>query len=155
MSIQNEVELLRRVPLFANIDTSRLKLLAFTSERLAFDAGAVLFREGDRGDSAYLILNGKVDVAVNSPQGDVVVAHLGANNIVGEMALLCEMPRTATIIAAEPLDTLRIKKDQFLQMLRDLPQMPLEIMRELAVRLNNVNKELSAAHAKLRAAGLE
>jgi CRP-like cAMP-binding protein len=155
MSIQSEVELLRRVPLFANIDTSRLKLLAFTSERLSFDAGAVLFREGDRGESAYLILTGKVDVAVNSPKGDVVVAQLGANNIVGEMALLCEMPRTATIIAAEPLDTLRIKKDQFLQMLRDIPQMPLEIMRELAVRLNNVNKELSAAHAKLRDAGLE
>jgi CRP-like cAMP-binding protein len=155
MSLQAEVELLRRVPLFANIDTSRLKLLAFTSERLSFDAGAVLFREGDRGDSAYLILTGKVDVAVNSPKGDVVVAHLGANNIVGEMALLCEMPRTATIIAAEPLDTLRIKKDQFLQMLRDIPQMPLEIMRELAVRLNNVNKELSAAHTKLRDAGLE
>lgn len=155
MSLQTEVELLRRVPLFANIDTSRLKLLAFTSERLAFDAGAVLFREGDRGDSAYLILNGKVDVAVNSPKGEVVVAHVSANNIVGEMALLCEMPRTATIIAAEPLDTLRIKKDQFLQMLREIPQMPLEIMRELAVRLNNVNKELSAAHAKLRAAGLE
>jgi CRP-like cAMP-binding protein len=155
VSIQSEVELLRRVPLFANIETSRLKLLAFTSERLAFDAGAVLFREGDRGDSAYLILGGKVDVAVNSPKGDVVVAHIGANNIVGEMALLCEMPRTATIVAAEPLDTLRIKKDQFLQMLRDIPQMPLEIMRELAVRLNNVNKELSAAHAKLRDAGLE
>lgn len=155
MSIQAEVELLRRIPLFANIDTSRLKLLAFTSERLAFDAGAVLFREGDRGDSAYLILNGKVDVVVNSPKGEVVVAHIGANNIVGEMALLCEMPRTATIVAGEPLDTLKIKKDQFLQMLRDIPQMPLEIMRELAVRLNNVNKELSAAHAKLRAAGLE
>ncbi len=155
MSIQNEVELLRRVPLFANIETSRLKLLAFTSERLSFESGAVLFREGDRGDSAYLILEGKVDVAVNSPKGDVVVAHIGANNIVGEMALLCEMPRTATIVAAEPLDTLRIKKDQFLQMLRDIPQMPLEIMRELAVRLNNVNKELSTAHAKLRDAGLE
>lgn len=155
MSLQTEVELLRRVPLFANIDTSRLKLLAFTSERLAFDAGAVLFREGDRGDSAYLILNGKVDVAVNSPKGEVVVAHVSANNIVGEMALLCEMPRTATLVAIEPLDTLKIKKDQFLQMLRDIPQMPLEIMRELAVRLNNVNKELSAAHAKLRAAGIE
>ena len=155
MSIQAEVDLLRRVPLFANIDTSRLKLLAFTSERLSFDPGAVLFREGDRGDCAYLILKGKVDVAVNSPKGEVVVAHIGANNIVGEMALLCEMPRTATIIAAEPLDTLKLKKDQFLQMLRDIPQMPLEIMRELAVRLNNVNKELSAAHAKLRAAGLE
>jgi CRP/FNR family cyclic AMP-dependent transcriptional regulator len=155
MSIQSEVELLRRVPLFASIDTSRLKLLAFTSERLAFDPGAVLFREGDRGESAYLILGGKVDVSVASPEGDVVVASIAANNIVGEMALLCDMPRTATVTAAEPLDTLRIRKEQFMQMLRDIPQMTLEVMRELAVRLNNVNKDLSAAHAKLRAAGLE
>lgn len=155
MSILTEVELLRRIPLFASIDTSRLKLLAFTSERLAFDAGAVLFREGDRGDSAFLILKGSVDVAVSSPSGPVVVATLEQNTIVGEMALLCEMPRTATVTAKEPLDTLRIKKDLFFQLLRDLPQMTLEIMRELAVRLHNANKEVSAAHAKLRAAGLE
>jgi CRP-like cAMP-binding protein len=155
MSILTEVELLRRIPLFSNIDTSRLKLLAFTSERLTFNAGAVLFREGDRGDSAYLILGGKVDISVGAPGGDVVVASLGANNIVGEMALLCEMPRTATVTAVDPLDTLKIKKDQFFQLMRDLPQIALEIMRELAVRLNNVNKELSAAHAKLREAGLE
>src|SRR5262245_37162584 len=155
MTLQTEVELLRRIPLFANIETSRLKLLAFTSERLAFDAGATLFSEGDRGDSAFLLLKGSVDIAVSSPSGPVVVATLGENNIVGEMALLCEMPRTATVTAKEPLDTLRIKKDLFFQMLRDLPQMTLEIMRELAVRLHNVNKDLASAHAKLRAAGLE
>lgn len=155
MSILTEVELLRRIPLFANIDTSRLKLLAFTSERLTFNAGAVLFREGDRGDSAYLILQGRVDVSVASPNGEIVVAHIDANNIVGEMALLCEMPRTATVTAAEPLDTLKIKKDQFFQLMRDLPQISLEIMRELAIRLHHVNQDLSAARAKLRAAGLE
>lgn len=155
MTLQTEVELLRRIPLFANIETSRLKLLAFTSERLAFDQNATLFREGDRGDSAYLLLKGSVDVIVASPNGPVVVATLNENNIVGEMALLCEMPRTATVVAKEPLDTLRIKKDLFFQMLRDLPQMTLEIMRELAVRLHNVNKDLAAAHAKLRSAGLE
>lgn len=155
MSILTEVELLRRIPLFANIDTSRLKLLAFTSERLTFNAGAVLFREGDRGDSAYLILQGRVDVSVGSPNGEIVVAHIDANNIVGEMALLCEMPRTATVTAAEPLDTLKIKKDQFFQLMRDLPQISLEIMRELAIRLHHVNQDLSAARARLRAAGLE
>ena len=92
---------------------------------------------------------------IASPNGPVVVASLGANNIVGEMSLLCETPRTATVVVIDTLDTLRIKKDQFMQMLRDIPQMTLEIMRELAVRLNHVNHELSSAHAKLRAAGLE
>lgn len=155
MSIHSEVDLLRKIPLFANIDTAKLKLLAFTSERLAFPAGAILFREGERGDSAYLILSGQVDVAVNSPKGPVSVASIKEHNIVGEMALLGDMPRTATISATEPVEALKIKKDQFFQMLRDLPQMTLEIMRELAVRLNNANKELSAAHARLRDAGLK
>jgi CRP-like cAMP-binding protein len=155
MSLLSEVDLLRRIPLFSNIDTSRLKLLAFTSERLTYNAGAVLFRQGDRGDSAYLILSGKVDVSIATPNGPVVVAEIAANNIVGEMSLLCEMPRTATVSALEPLDTLKIKKDQFFQLMRDLPQITLEIMRELAVRLHHANQELSAARAKLRSAGLE
>ena len=154
MSIHSEVDLLRKIPLFANIDTAKLKLLAFTSERLTFQSGAVLCREGERGDSAYLILSGKVAVNVNTPKGPVTVATLAEHNIVGEMALLGDIPRTATIVATEPVETLRIRKDQFFQLLRDLPQMTLEIMRELAVRLNNANRELSAAHVRLRDAGL-
>jgi CRP-like cAMP-binding protein len=154
MSINAEVDLLRKIPLFKNIDTAKLKLLAFTSERLTFAKGAVLFQEGERGDSAYLILTGKVDVSVSTPNGSIIIANINQHNIVGEMALLGDMPRTATVIASEPLETLRIKKDQFFQMLRDLPQMTLEIMRELAVRLNNANKELTAAHTKLRDAGI-
>jgi CRP-like cAMP-binding protein len=154
MSIHSEVDLLRKIPLFASIDTAKLKLLAFTSERLTFASGAVLFREGERGDSAYLILSGKVDVNLNSPQGPVTVAQIKEHNIVGEMALLGDIPRTATIVATEPVETLRIRKDQFFQLLRDLPQMTLEIMRELAARLNNANRELAAAHARLRDAGL-
>jgi CRP-like cAMP-binding protein len=155
MSILSEVDRLRRIPLFAAIDTSKLKLLAFTSERLAFDKGAVLFRQGDRGDSAFLLLEGNVDVIVDSPNGPVTVAHLGQNALVGEMSLLCDTPRTAAVVATTALDTLKIKKELFFQLLRDMPQMTLEIMRELAERLNNTNKELSAAHAKLRSAGLE
>src|SRR5215475_7771127 len=127
MSILSEVDRLRRIPLFAQIDTSKLKLLAFTSERLAFDKGAVLFKQGDRGDSAFLILEGSVDVVVESANGPVTVAHLGQNAFVGEMSLLCDTPRTAAVVATAPLDTLKIKKELFFQLLRDMPQMTLEI----------------------------
>ena len=155
MSILSEVDRLRRIPLFAQIDTSKLKLLAFTSERLAFEKGAVLFKQGDRGDSAFLILEGSVDVVVESANGPVTLAHLGQNAFVGEMSLLCDTPRTAAVVATAPLDTLKIKKELFFQLLRDMPQMTLEILRELAERLNNTNKELSTAYAKLRSAGIE
>jgi CRP/FNR family cyclic AMP-dependent transcriptional regulator len=147
MSIHAEVESLRKVPLFASIDTAKLKLLAFTSERLKFPEGAVLFHEGERGDCAYLLLSGQVDVSLAAPQGPVILATIGQHNIVGEMALLGDMPRSATVTAREPVEALRIGKEQFFQLLRDLPQMTLEIMRELALRLSNANRELAAAHA--------
>src|SRR5262245_65702919 len=97
MSILSEVDRLRRIPLFAQIDTSKLKLLAFTSERLAFEKGAVLFKQGDRGDSAFLILEGSVDVVVDSANGPVTVAHHGQNAFVGEMAVLSDTPGTAAV----------------------------------------------------------
>jgi CRP-like cAMP-binding protein len=149
MSINAEVESLRKVPLFANIDTAKLKLLAFTSERVVFPAGVALFREGERGDCAYLLLSGQVDVALDAAHGPVVIATIGQHNIVGEMALLGEMPRSASITTKEPVEALLIRKDQFFQLLRDLPQVALEIMRELALRLNSANRELAAAHARL------
>jgi CRP-like cAMP-binding protein len=154
MSIQAEVELLRRIPLFAQIDTAKLKLMAFTSERLKFESGQFLFREGDVGDGAYLILEGAVDVQLSSPGGPITVAHLARNAFVGEVSILCEVPRTASVMAIEDVDALKIKKDLFFQMLKDVPQMSLEIMRELAERLHNTNEELRDARAKLKAAGM-
>ena len=153
MSIHAEVESLRKVPLFASIDTAKLKLLAFTSERILFPQGAVLFREGEPGDCAYLLLDGQVDVTIEANREAVTLATIGQHNIVGEMALLGDMPRSATVTARQPVDALRIRKDQFFQLLHDLPQMTLEIMRELALRLNSANRELAAAHARLAAKG--
>lgn len=151
MSLQNEVDQLRRIPLFAQIDTAKLKLIAFTSERLTFAAGQSLFREGDPGDGAYLILSGSVDVLLSTEAGPITIAHLEQNAFVGEMAILCDVPRSATISASEAVDALKIKKETFFQLLKDVPQMALEIMRELAQRLHNTNEELRDARAQLKA----
>lgn len=154
MSLQNEVDQLRRIPLFAQIDTAKLKLMAFTSERLTFASGQILFREGDPGDGAYLILSGSVDVQLNAAGAAITIAHLEQNAFVGEMAILCEVPRTASVVAAEAVDALKIKKDIFFQLLRDVPQMALEIMRELAQRLHHTNEELRDAKARLKSMGV-
>ena len=94
MSLNEEVDLLRKIPLFANIEPSKLKLLAFTSERLKFREGTELFHQGDMGDSAYIIINGAVGIVVSTPNGDVKVAEVNKNDIVGEIAILCDVPRT-------------------------------------------------------------
>jgi len=108
MSLSQDVEVLRTIPLFAKIEPSKLKLLAFTSERLEFMDGDELFHQGDVGDAAYIILEGAADVMVDSPNGAVKVARLKRNDIIGEIAILCDVPRTATVVAASDLATLRV-----------------------------------------------
>jgi CRP-like cAMP-binding protein len=147
----DDVDLLRRIPMFAKIDPAKLKLLAFTSERVTFEAGQELFHQGDSGDAAYIIVDGSTEVLLDSPQGPVVVARLGTNSLVGEMAILCDMPRTATIRAVTQVTTLKISKDLFFRMVTDFPSMGVEVMRELAYRLEKTTAELRDAKSRVGA----
>lgn len=145
MSIEQEVDILRKIPLFANIDPAKLKLMAFASERLTFKAGQALFKQGDLGDAAYIIVEGKADVLLESSDGPLTLATLKRNDIVGEIAILTDVPRTATVVAAEELVALKITKDIFFRMVHDFPDMGIEIMRVLAHRLEKTNSQLREA----------
>jgi CRP/FNR family cyclic AMP-dependent transcriptional regulator len=150
MSLKQEFELLRRVPFFAEIEPSKLKLLAFMSERVGFDPGKRLFQQGDPADAAYLIIDGHAEVIIETPAGPIVLATLGANEIVGEMAILSNVPRTATVCAKDRLTTLRISKEPFMRMVREFPNMAVSIMQELAHRLESNNNQLSMALAEVK-----
>ncbi|HTZ36404.1 MAG TPA: cyclic nucleotide-binding domain-containing protein [Stellaceae bacterium] len=150
VSLQQEFEVLRRVPFFAEIEASKLKLLAFMSERVAFEDGKVLFHQGDPGDAAYLIIDGAADIVLEGPAGPVTVATLGANEIVGDMAILCNAPRSATVRAKGRLVALRIAKEPFMRMLREFPNMAVSIMQELAHRVEATNNQLRAALSEVR-----
>lgn len=152
MSLNEEVELLRNIPLFAKLEPSKLKLLAFTSERLTFQPNQSLFQQGDMGDAAYIIVNGEADVIVNTPKGPLKVAMVKKNDFVGEIAILCDVPRTATITATSELVTLRISKELFFRLISEFPQMAVEIMRVLAQRLEKTTADLRDTNAKLRQA---
>lgn len=150
MSLHQEVDVLRAIPLFARIEPSKLKLLAFTSERVKYAAGDFLFHQGDDGDAAYIVLNGEAEVMVESPTGPFKVASLGRHAIIGEMAVLMDVPRTAGVRAITQLEVLRISKELFLRLLTDFPQMAIEVMRELAVRLERTTTQLRTASLERR-----
>ena len=139
--------MLRRVPLFAGVEPAKLKLLAFTSDRVSYNAGQTLFQQGDEGDAAYVILSGSADILVDSDGNQIKVAELEPNAIVGEIAILCDVSRTATVKATAPLEALRIRKDHFLRLLREFPEMTIEIVRVLADRLSHTTAELTAARS--------
>lgn len=143
--LSNEVELLRRIPLFSGIEPSKLKLLAFTSDVVTYRPGQVLFRRGDVGDAAYVIIKGDAEVTVATDTGEIPVAHLHAGDFLGEIAILCDTPRTATITASSELKTLRIRKEPFFELLRQFPEMAIEMTRLLAERLARTTAELVEA----------
>lgn len=151
-SLKEEVEILRRVPLFAQLEPAKLKLLAFTSERMSFQPDQDLCVQGDVGDAAYVIISGEASIIVNQDGNEIVVAQLGENAVIGEIAVLCEVPRTATVRAKTKLQTLKIGKETFLGMIKEFPDMGIEVMRELADRLTKTTSELSLARSELKAA---
>jgi CRP-like cAMP-binding protein len=150
MMLKDEVQTLRQVPLFSRVAPAKLKLLAFTSDRVSYKAGDTLFHQGDPGDAAYVILAGKADILTESPNGQIKVAELDYNSIVGEIAIICNTSRSATVKAAIPLEALRIRKDDFLKLLVDYPEMTIEIMRVLADRLSRTTNELAEARSRFQ-----
>jgi len=150
VTVQQEYEVLRQVPFFAEIEPPKLKALAYVSERVGFDDGKVVFRQGDPGDAAYLIIDGEADIVLEDPvAGPVTVATLRVNDIVGEMAILTHEPRNATVRAKGRLTALRIGKDPFMRMVREFPSMAVSIMQELAHRVNDTNNQLRVARSEL------
>jgi len=148
-TLTEEVELLRKIPLFSAIDPGKLKLLAFASDRKIYNKGQELFMQGDSGDAAFVVVNGSANIVVDTEGKEVIVASVGVNEIIGEISILCEVPRTATVRASEKLEVLKIKKEHFLGLVAQVPDLGIEVMRELASRLQRTTTELSEAKQKL------
>jgi CRP-like cAMP-binding protein len=146
VDVFQEAEMLRNVPLFSGLSPTQLKLLAFTGNVLKFEAGEVMMRQGERADSAYVILEGEVEILVKTRNGEVPIAKQGTNAVMGEMGVICDAPRSATVRALGPVRALRISGDVFLKLACESPQRALYVMRQLSDRLAS---EL-AAHAVLR-----
>jgi len=147
MNLNEEVEVLKGVPLFSKIEPAKLKLIAFTSERKTYGSGQEVCHQGDPGDAMYVILGGVADVLIDTDKGQIRVAELKKNGFFGETAILCDAPRNATIKASESLLTLKIKKDMFYKLVSEFPAVAIEMMRELAHRVEDTNQKLRDATA--------
>ena len=136
MDINEEAIQLGRVPLFSKLDSSKLKLIAFTSEQVSISDGQILFHQNDPSDSVYLVLDGVLDVLSEKDDGTLnKILELGTNMLIGEMGVISNSPRTATIRATGKATLLRIEADTFMSLLSENPPMSLHVMRELTDKL--------------------
>jgi energy-coupling factor transporter ATP-binding protein EcfA2 len=140
--LAEEVQLLRGIPLLSGLDRSTLKLIAFTSERLTFEAGEEMFHQGDTGEATYIIMDGTAEIWIDTDEGEEMLRPVKSNEVIGEIALLADVPRTATIKVTSRLTALQLSKNQLLNLIDQDRQIAIEMMRVLAFRLNDTTKRL-------------
>ncbi|HET7669753.1 MAG TPA: cyclic nucleotide-binding domain-containing protein [Burkholderiales bacterium] len=143
MSLEQEVELIRQFPIFSKIQPAMQKLLCFSAERLTYDAGQVIFNAGDPGDAAYVVIDGTVEISVPTPSGPIIINSMTKNDILGEIAIVGEVPRTATAKAVTKLETLKISKELFMKIIRENPDAAIELIKILAARLASTTNQLT------------
>jgi CRP/FNR family cyclic AMP-dependent transcriptional regulator len=150
MSLEQEVELIRQFPIFSKIQPAMQKLLCFSAERLTYDAGQVMFNAGDSADAAYVVIDGTVEISVPTPSGPIIINTMTKNEILGEIAIVGEVPRTATAKALTKLETLKISKELFIKIIRENPDAAIELIRILAARLASTTSQLTRTRSGQR-----
>jgi len=126
---------LQKVPLFQGLSKKQLREVSSVATRLNEPAGAVLTKEGQAGYEFIVVLEGEIEVR----KGDRVVASRGPGSYVGEIALLDNRPRTATVIAKTPVVIEVIGRREFRTLLADAPELSEEIMSTMAQRLSELD----------------
>src|SRR5687767_1387926 len=135
------VEALRRVPLFASLKPHQLAEMAQMARRQRFGRDEAVFYQGDSGDSFYVILSGQVKVSVSSPEGqEAILVMLDTGESFGELALLDEQPRSATIEATRPTEVLVMRREEFHRMIHQHPDVSLSLLRVMTKRLRDTDQ---------------
>jgi len=124
-------EWLAQVPLFNGLSKKQLREVSSLATRLDEPAGTLLTKEGRVGNEFIIVLEGEIEVR----KGDEVVATRGPGSYVGEIALIDNRPRTATVIAKTPVVIEVIGRREFRTLLADAPELQAEIMNTMAQRL--------------------
>lgn len=134
---------LRRVPLLASLSEAQLDLLATGSVRRNYPRGRTIVAEGEPSQSLYVLLSGRAKVQRSDSEGkEVILAILGPGEFFGEMSLIDDAPRSASVITIESSDFMAINKDSFKSMMMQSTEMCLAVMKGLVKRLREADKKI-------------
>lgn len=135
----DKAEYLRKIPMFEGLSKKDLNALARSAEQIDLSAGETIVAQGDNSQSAaYVLVSGTAVVRRNNRK----VAELGPGDVIGELSLLIDEPRSATVVASEDGTALEIHRRHFVALVDESPAMARRIMEQLADRLNKADRKL-------------
>jgi CRP/FNR family cyclic AMP-dependent transcriptional regulator len=137
--------LLRNVPLFAGLDEQQLGVLARAIVRKSVGRNARIIGAGDPTDSLFIVINGRLKVLMSDDQGrEVILSILGPGEFFGEMGLLDDSPRSASVLTLEACELLTITKTDFKRSLAENFELSLMVMRGLVKRLREADQKIGS-----------
>jgi len=149
MSLDSDIALLKGIPLFGELPNEQLRLLAFSAVRLELAEGQVLFREGTKATSGYVVANGRVELTVGAGDKKRLVATCEPGSLIGEIALFVETRRPATGTAVSMSEVLEVERKVILRMLNEYPHVALQVRNTLSERLTATVSELGRVRQAL------
>ena len=149
----DKIQFLRQVSLFRSLsDKALLDLSAITIEQ-TIPAKTTVFKEGDKGDALYIVKSGKINILKRNSAGiDSVLVSLNKGAVIGDMAIIDEQPRSASVATVQETTFLIITKDDFRQLLADVPEISFQILKMTTERLRKTNvhlRELESSTSKM------
>jgi CRP-like cAMP-binding protein len=126
-----KIELIKRVPLFSHCSKKELGMVAQIADEIDLPEGKTLMKEGDRGREFFVLVEGNVDVV----KGRRKVNALGKGDFFGEIALVSQRPRTATVTTTSPVRVLVVTEQSFRSLLERAPDVQRKVLMALADRV--------------------
>lgn len=144
MAILNNLDLIRRISLFAMLSDEQAGMLAQHVVKRRFKSGEKLVEQGKKSNALYIILSGRAHVLMSDDRGrEVILASHKPGDYVGEMSLIDDEPHSATVVADQPLDALELGRDGFLRCLTENNGVAFLVMRVLVQRLRKASENIS------------
>ena len=138
-------QILKTVPLFSSFSDQQLTTLASCVQYRKYPRGAAILRAGEETEALYIILSGRAKVLIPDEEGhEVILSMMGAQDFVGEMGLLDDLPSSATVETLEPCAMLRIPRTAFLSCLEDHSEVAMTVLRNLSKRLRDADRKIES-----------
>ncbi len=131
----NEVASLQKVPMFRDVDVAKLKLVAMAGQRLHYEKGDMILRQGDKATAVFVMMEGEAEIVRSVDGPSVRLAVVGPGALVGEIGIILEQPYSGTIVALSNVTALQLDSATFLELLKQVPQLSMALIKELSRRL--------------------
>ncbi len=136
---------LGRFPIFSALDPGTFRILAGHAQSKRWSAGATMFQRGDVGDHMLAIVEGRVRLTLTSAQGrELLLRQLGPGDILGELAIIDGLPRSAEASAVEPTTAIVLRRDRFLEVAKQRPDLGLAFASYLCSLIRNTNFQMES-----------